>query len=1389
MSLSCGPLPIFNHELQSWKIFKTRITQWFIANDINASNDAAGVKRRAILLSAFADGTFKLASDLAVPKDLQQIPFEDILTILDTHFTPKQVGFSERHNFYAATQQPTESPSQWAARLRGLTVHCQFSNVEEALRDRFIMGMLPGVEKEKLYTQDISGITLAKAVELAENVRSARAIAASAAATTTVVTDATTDQLYKIGQDSKCARSRQKCAVCGYTSHSASECRFANYRCKKCNMKGHLRRMCKKVNYVNTSEVGEDSDDGKIFNIRSVRGEPLVETVTVNGIDLEFQIDSGSAVTVISERTYKLHFHDIPLSFTKKKLVSYTGEVLGCAGRVQMSLQWRGKTCMLDVYVVRNGGPPLLGRDFIARFELQLTPIHYCKQIQNEIETLHIRYPQVFSGELGCFNKYEIKLTLKENVKPLFFKARPIAFALRDKIDSELKRLVDLGVLRPVSYSEYASPIVPVLKRDGSVRICADYSVSLNKQLVIDQYPLPTVNELFSKLHGGQYFTKLDLSMAYNQFCLNEESQKLTCINTHRGLFSYTRLVFGLASAPAIFQRAMEYVLAGLNGVHFLLDDILITGKDDAEHLDRLHQVLQRLQDAGLTLQKNKCSFFKDEISYLGYVINRNGLKKSPEKVKAILEAPIPTNVNQLQSFLGLVNYYRGFVPNASSILSPLYQLLKKGIKWKWSKVENEAFDNIRKILSSEQVLTHFNPNETIILTVDASPNGLGAILSQKNSAGIEKPLSFASRTLNNAEKRYSQIQKEATAIVFGVRRFHQYLYGRSTPFILRTDHKPLLSIFGPYKGIPEVSANRLQRYALFLSGYNYTIEYVKSSDNRADYLSRFSLPDADASSGGTGGDSNAGYTETADIDDRAAYVNFVVKGAIPITLQALRDAINKDRIMKKVIHYVLEGWPKKVNDSEIKPYSLCKLELSYENGCLMRGHKIVIPGSLRDRVISELHTSHMGIVKTKAEARSRFWFPGIDGVLERMIGSCEICMQLRAAPPRVHISPWKYPADPFRRIHLDFLGPINGHMYLVIVDAYSKWVEVCRMNTTCASIAVIDKLYEFMSRFGLPETIVTDNGTSFCSREFLDFCHLNGITHITSPAYHPASNGQAESYVKVIKRGIKSSLLSSNNVRECNLNLLKYIFDYRNSVHSTTGLSPAQIVFGRKLRSRLDILKPAPSPPLSSSLAKTVRSKQCSQVKSHGGKEKMFLPGQYVLYKKYSNKNKFNWCKGVIIQKLGKIIYLIRDSLLNTVVKKHVNQIILYKGTINASRPWELDILSPDTPGSSVSTPASCVPILPPDLQCHDKVRELGEGDGHEDRILTPMPAAETSNENLTNSNDSCRQSRSPSHITVTQGVRRPKSSDDEEEVSRAQEYQAPLKRNRPKVDYKKFF
>ncbi|CAK1590402.1 unnamed protein product [Parnassius mnemosyne] len=1285
---SFGILSSFDHNVQEWKSYKGRIAQWFIANDITQKNDTAGAKRRAILLSALTDGTYKLAADLALPKDIQEVPYDEIVKLLDEHFLPKICGFSERYNFYAAVQQPGETYTQWASRLRGLTAHCRFSNVEEALRDRFVMGMVAGHEREKLFAQDIDKLNLAKAVELAESARCARA----GAATTTAGLGQPVFRIAKQNSATATSAGKIKCTVCGRNNHESSQCRFASYKCKKCNTKGHLRKMCNKVNYVLTGDVSEDDDGKSLFNIRSDRGEPMTETVSIYGKNVQFQIDSGSAVSVISEGTYKNMFSNIPLLDSNKSFFSYTGNIMKCIGYLNLPVTYRQHTHTLDIYVIQNGGPPLLGRDFISKFKLKLTPCNFLKCEQSMVEQFQSRYPEVFSNKLGKFNKYRVKLKLKDDVKPIFCKARPIAFALRDKVDKEITRLVDLGVLKPVSHSEYASPIVPVLKNNGSVRLCADYSVTINKQLLIEQYPLPTVHELFSRLYGGQQFSKIDLSMAYNQFLLDEESQPVTCINTHRGLFNYTRLVFGLSSAPSIFQRAMETTLSGLDGVLCLLDDILVTDQTPGGHLKKLNIVLQRLQDAGLTVQKDKCDFFKNEVKYLGYIITKNGLQKDPEKVKAIADAPIPSDVNTLQSFLGLVNYYRNFVAGASCILSPLYDLLKKGVKWNWSTSHQQAFDKIKKCLTSDQVLTHFNSNAKIVLIVDAFPCGLGAILSQIDNEGLERPVAFASRTLNAAEKNYSQIQKEATAIIFGIRRFHQYLYGRSDPFILRTDHKPLISIFGPHKGIPEVSANRLQRYAMFLSAYNYTIEYVRSADNNADFLSRANLqgesPRARAESEG---DNIGAHTAAAAAPiDRASYVNFVVEGDMPLTLNELRKATKEDAVLQLVVNYVQNGWPKKIVDSQLKPYHLCKTQLSYEDGCLMRGHKVILPESLRSKVLLELHSSHLGIVKTKSEARSRFWFPGIDAMLEKMIHSCEICKQLRPSPPRAPLAPWEFPHTPFHRLHVDFLGPLNNQTFLVVVDAHTKWLEVYNVSTSTTSATVIEKLYDFMSKYGLPHTIVSDNGTAFTSAEFTKFCLLNGIAHITSPPYNPASNGQAESFVKIVKKGIKSSVLGSRNRNECRLKILKYLFDYRNSVHSVTGSSPAELVFGRKLRTRLDLLHPQLTSTPLTSLNDDVKQKQCSQIKCHGGNNKqVYAPGDEVMFKKFLNNSKFLWCQGTVIKRLGKVLYLIKDHGSSTDVKKHKNQIVLNKGM---SPPgdlgdfmWESDPIQSEHSGSQL--------------------------------------------------------------------------------------------------------
>lgn len=1270
---------LFNHETQEWSLYKDRLEQWFLANDIGEEADKSGSKRRAILLSSFAEQSYKLVRDLALPAAVGSLDYQGVVSLLDKHFKAKKCGFAERARFHTAVQQQHENLAEWAARVRGLAIDCSFAanTLDETLRDRFVIGMTPGPERDQLFTKELENLTMSKALEISDGVRSARLGAQQSVPGSNMAGLANpTESVHVLKMSAKQntfhaapgrspgqgatgvstpattqrPNSSDTCTACGYTGHRENSCRFTRYKCKKCGVKGHLKRMCpnKSQNFIECCSDNND-DDGKriIFNIRTYHGEPMKESVLVNGIEIVFEVDTGSAVTVISEDIYKLHFSHLELKSSNIILQSYNGNSINTLGKLSLNFFYRNKTSSLDVYVVRNGGPPLLGRDFIASFNLQILAVKMCTD-SNFTKQLISKYPKLFSDQLGCCNNFVVSLNLKPNSKPIYFRPRPLPFAIRQSVEGEIDRLVKLGVLEPVKYSEYASPIVPVLKHDHNIRLCADYSVTINKQLLVEKYPLPRTDELFTKLHGGIQFSKLDLSQAYNQFRLDESSQMLTCINTHKGLFKYTRLVFGLSSAPAIFQRAMETILSGLDGVLLFLDDILICGRNQNEHLERLHEVFKRLEQAGLVLQKEKCSFFQDSVSYLGFVIDRYGIHKSPEKVKAMLEAKTPTNLNELKSFLGMVNYYRNFINNASSILCPLHKLLQKNVSWKWEKEHDDAVSCIKRELASESTLAHFNPDAQLILTVDASPNGLGAILSQIDDSGIEKPVSFMSRSLSNAEKNYSQIQKEATAIVFGVRKYHQFLYGRSEPFILKTDHKPLLSIFSPEKGIPEVSANRLQRYAIFLSAYNFKIEYVSSAHNSADFLSRSVKENPH---------------HQLNVTDNATYVRFVCEGDRFLSLSEISNRSQSDDILSKCSDYILNGWPKKLINSALKPFFDCRQELAIENGCIMRGHRLIVPQGHRIKVLDELHKGHLGITKMKCEARNRFWWPGMSTDIERRAASCRVCAALRPAPPRAPLTPWPFPPRPWHRVHIDLLGPISNKVFLIVVDAYSKWVECFDVSSGYSSRIVIEKLCEVMARFGLFHTLCSDNGSSFTSSEFQQFCVRNGIIHLTSPPYNPASNGQAESYVKIIKKAIKSIILSGTNSKDLNNKLQEFLLCYRNSKHNTTDRSPSEILFGQSLRCRLDLINPKTVSSSDAALDKIVKDKQCLQCDNYAGSRIVsFEVGELVLVKDYRSQ-KSNWTQGVIVEKQGNSLFLVR--LLNTdqIFRRHKNQMLKYKG------------------------------------------------------------------------------------------------------------------------------
>ena len=585
-------------------------------------------------------------------------------------------------------------------------------------------------------------------------------------------------------------------------------------------------------------------------------------------------------------------------------------------------------------------------------------------------------------------------------------------------------------------------------------------------------------------LANGTFFSKIDLAHAYQQIPLDEESKDLTTINTEKGLFRYNRLPFGISAAPAIFQRTMEGILHGLPGVFVYIDDILVTGRTKAEHLKNLDAVLKRLEEAGFKLKKGKCAFMMRSIEYLGYIISADGVKPNPKKLEAVIAAPTPTDVSQLRSFIGLMNYYGKFIPNLASVLSPLYRLLQKNVVWRWGKQQRDAFEQAKESLVSGTVLQHYDPDKDLVVSCDASPYGIGAVLAHREEDGTERPISYASRSLAAAEKRYSQLDKEGLAIVFAVKKFHNFLYGRQ--FTIYSDHKPLQYIFGATQPVPALASARIQRWALLLSAYNYKIQYKSGKEiSHADGLSRLPLPDFPTKVPIPG--------ETIMVLDRIEMS--------PVNASKIKLWTQRDPILSQLHQFLLEGWPAECKEEHV-PYQRRKEELTLQNGCILWGNRVIIPPAGRESIMELLHNGHPGVSRMKSIARSFVWWPNMDKQLEEKVKKCGTCQMMQNATPPTPIHPWEWPKKPWSRIHVDYAGPFMNKMFLIVVDAHSKWMEVAIVSAATTA-ATTEKLRGMFATHGLPEILVSDNGAVFTSKEFQEFLTRNGIHHVRSAPYH----------------------------------------------------------------------------------------------------------------------------------------------------------------------------------------------------------------------------------------------------------------------------------------------
>ena len=844
-SNTIGCITEFKPENEKIAAYLERVQLFFEVNGIDED------KQVPVLLTVIGSTNYALLSNLVSPGKPKDKTFAQLAEVLRSHFDPKPLVTAERFHFHRRDQAPGESISNYVAELRRLATHCDFGEyLEQALRDRLVCGIHHANTQKRLLSE--SNLTLKKAIEVACNIEAAEAQTSQlkGASNAPVMAVDHSKRGHRRSSETP-ADKRGKCTRCGGGNHKAKDCRHKNAKCYKCHKTGHLSSVCRSttvnpgrgksqhVRWIEEPSQQNNDIDSTIFQVSGKSPNPFTVELTVQAKPLKFEIDTGASVTLISEETYNEHYQNTPLQKSSLTLRTYMGQPLQVLGQLTVDVSYHSQQGSYTLYVVKGSGPNLLGRDWLKHIRLDWKGIVMSVNQINSLsyQSLLDQYSEVFNNELGTLRSTQAHLEVQPNSKPKFCKPRQVPFALKEPLERELTRLEGLGILQKVKHSEWAAPVVVVPKGDGCLRVCGDYKQTINPVMVVDQYPLPRVEDLMLQLSGGQKFSKIDLSQAYQQVQLDEASRKFVTINTHKGLYQYTRVPFGIASAPALFQKIMDTILQGIPSTICYLDDILVTGKNDEEHSRNLEEVLKRLQQNGLRVKSEKCKFLQPSVEYLGYRIDSSGVHTTTKKVDAILNAPRPCNVQQLRSFLGLLHYYGKFISNLSSLLHPLNQLLKAHSPWKWSWQCDKAFQQAKDELVKAPVLTHYDPTKKLKLATDASAYGIGAVLSHTHDDGSERPIAFASRALSDTEKRYAQIDKEALAIIFGVQKFHVYLYGRR--FVLVTDHKPLVSLFGPKKAIPPLAAARLQRWAITLSAYSYDIEYKSTSEHaNADSLS-----------------------------------------------------------------------------------------------------------------------------------------------------------------------------------------------------------------------------------------------------------------------------------------------------------------------------------------------------------------------------------------------------------------------------------------------------------------------------------------------------------------------------------------------------------------------
>lgn len=1084
----------------------------------------------------------------------------------EEYVNPRKNTVFERYRFWECKQQEGETIDQFITELKTRAKSCEFGDQHDLMiRDRIVFGVRDTRLKERLLRES-SDLTLEKAASVC------RAGEASSSQIKELEDSDKSVPVHWVGNKFNLRRPKPprpklpfNCSKCG-TKHLPKSCPAFGKLCLVCKGKDHFARVCPQmkspVHVVTPSdqgaiggvelEVQSDNGDQELF-IGTVTSAPPVEdsawftNLRVGGTPIKFKLDTGAEANVLPLSVYLKLRNKSPLSETSVILSSYGDFKVKPEGTLNLHCEARGMKENLPFFVAAVESPPILGLSACQKLNL-VRRVESVAQAPLTKEEILDEFPDVFTG-LGCMEgSYHIELD--DTVEPVIHPPRRVPYSLLEKLKEKLQELEEKDVIQKVDRpTPWVNSLVIVEKRDGSLRLCLDPR-DLNKAIRREHHRIPTAEDIASRLSGKKVFSIVDEKDGFWQVCLDDESSHLCTFNTPYGRYRFKRMPFGISSAPEVFQKKNESIFGDIDGVEVIFDDIIIAAKDEFEHDTLMRKLLLRAREAKVKFNPAKLQYKVSEVKYMGNIVSESGLKPDVEKVRAIVQMPLPQNREELRRFLGMVNYFSQFIPNQSEATAPLRSLLKKDVVWIWSHEHTQAVEHLKEILSSQPVLKFFDPSKPVNLQVDASKSGLGACILQDGH-----PIAYASRSLTQAEVNYAQIEKELLAVVFGCERFNHYVYGR--PVDVMSDHKPLVSITKK----PLVNSSpRLQRLLLRLQKYEVNISYVPGKYMYvADTLSRAFL--------------NEQPTDDDLNDDMEVMVHSLITN-LPMTqekLAQMKSATAQDEDLQKLCTVVKNGWPSHRSQlpASIAHYWSLRSEIHEVEGLLFLGQRLIIPQDMRQAVLNCIHESHLGIEKCKSRARAVVYWPGMSTAIERLVTKCPVCLKYQRENQKEPLLPHEVPQRPWQKLGADIFE-LNTNSYLVVVDYYSKYPELCLMKDKTAS-SVITSMKSIYARHGIPDEVVADN-MPFSSKAFRNFASEWGFEISTSSPRYPQSNGMSERAIQTIKNLLRKACADGND---------PYIalLEYRNTPISGLKESPAQLLMSRMLKSKLptveSLLKP----------------------------------------------------------------------------------------------------------------------------------------------------------------------------------------------------------------------